>query len=161
MAAFRITSTQAIISFSIPVNLNDARCSLSLDARTKFETSKWQPVGSSTTHSCIWMLKDTFELNDNATDDAGATTFTLEFQDETGAKHSLSVSKIGDCLFGIKQPKFEYEFEASVRDELQQQLQEFEELSTIEDDSKCEFSLTICFPFFTESLSPPHSQGRC
>lgn len=83
------------------------------------------------------MLRDSFALNDDEIGIEGPTEFTLEFLDDSGKTHTLSVAKKNGCLFGIKQPRFEYEFEASVREELQQQLQEFEELSHLEEDSKC------------------------
>lgn len=84
------------------------------------------------------MLRDSFALNDDdEINSDGPTEFKLEYLDESGQTHSLKVTKKHGCLFGIKQPKFEYEFEASVREELQQQLQEFEELSELEEDSKC------------------------
>lgn len=137
LAAFKITPNLAIVTFSTPVKLNDPKCRLSLNSTTNFETSKWLPVGSSSTHSCIWMLRDSFALNDDEIGMDEPTQFTLEFLDETGKTHTLMVAKKNGCLFGIKQPRFEYEFEASVRAELQQQLQEFEELSELEEDSKC------------------------
>lgn len=63
----------------------------------------------------------------------------------------MCVRKRGDRLLGIKLPRFEYEFEASVRDELEGQLRSYEELREIqreenEPESKCK-------PSFEANLS--------
>lgn len=89
------------------------------------------------------MLRDSFALNEDDVSIEGAAQLTLDFLDSSGKTHSLKVSKKNGCLFGIKHPKFGYEFEASVRDELQEQLQEFVELSELEDDSKCKWMLIV------------------
>lgn len=81
IAAFKVTPTRALVAFSTPVNLNDERCQLRLDADTRFETKNWRPVGggdAATTHSCIWMLHDSFALNA----DSSSAEFQLEFCDD-------------------------------------------------------------------------------
>lgn len=134
IAAFKVTATRAIVTFSTPVNLRATGCQLRLDDQTQFETYKWQPVGSgcSTTHSTIWMLKDSFALNA----DSKVEQYELVFTDEQGGQHRLVVRRKGDNLIGIKMPRFEYEFEASVREELEGQLRSYEELREIQRDEK-------------------------
>lgn len=145
IAAFKVTATRALVTFSTPVNLNDERCQLRLGAATRFETRNWRPVGTTpgATHSTIWMLHDSFALNA----ESAANEYQLEFYDELGGKHELAVRKNGENgLLGVKLPRFEYEFEASVRDELEGQLRSYEELREIqrednEPESKCTLSL--------------------
>lgn len=136
IAAFKVTPSRAIVSFSVPVNLNDERCQLRLDAVTQFETKNWRPIGgTSPTHSTIWMLNDSFALNA----DGARKEFQLEFCDDSGRRHLMAVCNVSGELVGVKQPHFEYDFEPSVREELQSQLSAYEELREHEAESKCEF----------------------
>lgn len=139
IAAFKITKTHAIISFSIPINLNDEKCQLTLDGNTKFETKHWKPVATTSAYSTIWFLEDSFELNTTNF----SQHFCLEFRDENEQLHEMQVNKTDDGgLFGIKMPKFGYEFGATIVDVLQEQLKSCEELLEYEPDSKCK--LTTC-----------------
>ncbi|KAG4070033.1 hypothetical protein HA402_013693 [Bradysia odoriphaga] len=131
IAAFKITKTNAIISFSLPVDLRNDNCSLSLDVTTKFELKNWKPINSTNQYDTIWILHDTFELNNNS-----ESEFELDFIDESGKSHLLKVRKTTGGLFGIKLPRFEYEFEPSVLEELQGQLKSCQELLEYEPDSK-------------------------
>lgn len=141
IAAFKVTATRAIVTFSTPVNLRAAGCQLRLDAQTQFETRNWRPVGvggDSATHSTIWTLEDSFALNA----DSGVEEYELEFIDELGAKHWLPVYRTAENLIGIKKPRFVYDFEATVREDLEKQLRSYEELRELqrdenEPDSKC------------------------
>lgn len=135
MAAFKITKTHAIITFSIPVNLNSDEYTLTLDGTTKFETKNWKPIASSTQFSTIWMLEDSFALNNNSNEN-----FQLEFSQASGTVCRLAVTKIEDCLFGIKVPKFGYEFGAAIVAELQEQLNSCQQLLEYEPDSKCKWN---------------------
>lgn len=134
IAAFKITKTNAIISFSLPVNLRNEKCSLSLDVTTKFELKNWQPINSTNNYDTIWILQDSFELNSNS-----GSEFELDFTDEHGSSHLLTVRKTSYGLFGIKLPKFEREFEPAVLEELKGQLKSCQELLEYEPDSKCKF----------------------
>lgn len=97
-----------------------------------FELKNWSPLNSNSSFSTIWLLKDVFEFNSNSD-----LQFDLEFIDETGGKHSLRINKINECLFGIKKPKFGYEFEEAVLEVLQGQLSSCEELLKFDPDCKC------------------------
>jgi len=131
IAAFKITKTNAIISFSLPVNLRNENCRLSLDVTTKFELKNWQPINSTNHYDTIWILQDSFELNNNS-----GSEFELEFIDEHGNSHLLTIRKTSNGLFGIKLPRFEYEFEPAVLDELKGQLKSCQELLEYEPESK-------------------------
>lgn len=140
IAAFKITKTHAIVSFTIAVDMMHPLCQLTLDGTTSFATNKWKPLmmgggggGVGSRHSTIWMLEDVFELNTNSNQQ-----FELEFHDEHGTVHSMGVAKIdADCLFGVKMPKFGYEFGTPVQEVLQSQLASCMELLDFEPDSKC------------------------
>lgn len=131
IAAFKLGKTNAVVSFSKPVNLH--KCSLSLDSNTKFDTKKWLPINSSISkYDTIWTLKDVFELNSDSSE-----TLELEFIDENGQSHTLPIVKHENSLFGIKMPKFGYEFGASVLDVLKEQLSSCQQLLEFEPNSKC------------------------
>lgn len=78
------------------------------------------------------MLEDTFELNTDSDD----RQFQLEFCDENGVAHQLNIVRSNDALFGIKMPKFGYEFEATVKEVLSDQLKSCDELLEYEPHSK-------------------------
>lgn len=134
IAAFKLTKTYALITFTRPVDLY--KCSISLDAATKFDTNKWHPINaeSSVEYYTVWKLEDSFELN-NESD----SSFELTFIDENDNSHSLPISKCNDGLFGIKMPRFGYEFGSGVLCVLQDQLSSCQQLLEYEPDSKCEF----------------------
>lgn len=134
IAAFKITKTNAIISFSLPVNLRNEKCSLSLDVTTKFELKNWQPINSTNHYDTIWILHDSFELNNNS-----ESEFELDFVGEHGTSHQLTIRKTTNGLFGIKLPRFEHEFEPTVLEELKGQLKSCDELLEYEPDSKCRY----------------------
>lgn len=134
IAAFKLTKTYALITFTRPVDLY--KCSFSLDATTKFDTNKWQPVNAEAfvKHYPIWKLEDSFELNNE-----GDSLFDLTFIDENDNSHILQIKKSPsmDGLFGIKMPKFGYEFGSGVLNVLQEQLSSCQQLLEYEPDSKC------------------------
>lgn len=140
--------------------MNDDNCQLTLDGTTKFETKHWKPVATTSAYSTIWFLEDSFELNTTNF----SQQFCLELRDENGQLHELQVHKTDDCgLFGIKMPKFGYEFGASIVDVLQEQLKSCEELLEYEPDNKCKLGLPnvmfvilwwfICFRDFVNSCA--------
>lgn len=132
IAAFKLTKTYALITFTRPVDLY--KCSISLDATTKFDTNKWQPVNAQTSlkHYPIWKLEDSFELNNE-----GNSVFDLTFIDEEENSHNLKIIKSNDGLFGIKMPRFGFEFGSGVLSVLQEQLSSCQQLLEYEPDSKC------------------------
>lgn len=133
VAAFKMTSTYALITFTRPVDLY--KCSISLNRTTKFDTNKWQPVNAKldVKHDSIWKLEDTFVLNSE-----GDSLLDLTFVDEYENSYGLQIIKNNDGLFGIKMPKFGYEFGLGVLDVLQEQLTSCQQLLEYEPDSKCE-----------------------
>lgn len=132
IAAFKLTPTYALITFTRAVDLH--KCSLSLDATTKFDTDKWQPINAQPElkYYAIWRLEDSFALNSE-----GGTVFDLTFVDENDAVHSLQIAKSEEGLFGMKMPRFGYEFGDGVRDVLQEQLIQCQGLLELEPDTKC------------------------
>lgn len=131
IATFKLTKTYAIISFTKAVNLH--KCSISLDANTKFDTKKWKPIQNDAEYDIIWKLEDLFELNNES-----SLTFDLTFVDEDENSHNLPIQKQDDGLFGIKMPRFGFEFGAGVLDVLKEQLASCKQLLEFEPDSKCE-----------------------
>ncbi|XP_031617079.1 geranylgeranyl transferase type-2 subunit alpha [Contarinia nasturtii] len=131
IAAFKLTKTYALIAFTRPVDLY--KCSISLDATTKFDTNKWQPIDSEfpVKHYSVWKLEDTFELNNE-----GNSIFELSFVDEDDNSHSLQITKSNDGLFGIKMPRFGFEFGSGVLNVLQEQLSSCQQLLEYEPESK-------------------------
>lgn len=131
IAAFKLTKTYALITFTRPVDLY--KCSISLDAVTKFDTNKWQPVNAEppVKYYSVWKLEDSFELNNE-----GDTIFDLTFVDENDNSHSLQITKSNDGLFGIKMPRFGYEFGSGVLSVLDEQLNSCLTLYDIEKNEK-------------------------
>lgn len=133
LAAFKLTKTYALLAFSKPVDLH--RCSLSLDATTKFDTNKWHPVNKTgNRYDSVWKLEDSFELNNES-----GLSFDLSCTDENGNIHTMPITKCNDGLFGIKMPRFGYEFGDSVRELLIEQLSSCKQLLEFEPESKCTF----------------------
>lgn len=132
IAAFKLTKTYALITFTRPVDLY--KCSISLDAITKFDTNKWKPINVElpVAHYSVWKLEDSFELSDE-----GNSIFELTFVDEDDNSHSLQITKSNDGLFGIKMPRFGFEFGAGVLNVLQEQLSSCQQLLEYEPESKC------------------------
>lgn len=132
IAAFKLTKTYALITFTRAIDLY--KCSISLDATTKFDTNKWQAVNATPNvkYYSVWKLEDSFELNSE-----GDTIFDLTFIDEDDNTHSLQISKNNDGLFGIKMPRFGYEFGSGVLNVLQDQLTSCQQLLEYEPESKC------------------------
>lgn len=143
IAAFKLTPTYALITFTRPVDLY--KCSISLDATTKFDTNKWQPINAQPElkYYTIWRLEDSFALNSE-----GGTVFDLTFVDENDLGHNLQIAKSDEGLFGIKMPRFGYEFGAGVRDVLQEQLKLCQQLLEHEPESKC-----MCFDKLVTSFT--------
>lgn len=140
IAAFKLTKTYALITFTRPVDLY--KCSISLNATTKFDTNKWQPINAQQylKYYSVWKLEDSFELNNE-----GDSILDLMFVDENNNAHSLQIAKRQDGLFGIKMPRFGYEFGSGVLSVLQDQLNSCLELLEYEPESKCKSINLDCF----------------
>lgn len=134
LAAFKLTKTYALLAFSKPVDLH--RCSLSLDATTKFDTNKWHPLKAGNRYDAVWKLEDSFELNNES-----GLSFVLSCTDESGNIHTMPITKCNDGLFGIKVPRFGYEFGKSVKELLIEQLSSCKQLLEFEPESKCTFGM--------------------
>lgn len=85
-----------------------------------------------TKHYSVWKLEDSFELNSE-----GDSIFELTFVDEDENAHSLQIAKSDGGLFGIKMPKFGFEFGSGVLSVLQEQLSSCQQLLEYEPESKC------------------------
>lgn len=96
-------------------------------------------------HDSIWKLEDTFELNSE-----GDSLFDLTFVDENENSHILQITKSNDGLFGIKMPKFGYEFGSGVLNVLEEQLDSCQQLLEHEPDSKCNSFVLILFILLSE-----------
>lgn len=83
IAAFKLTKTYALITFTRPVDLY--KCSISINTTTKFDTNKWKPLNAKlpVEHDSIWKLEDTFELNNE-----GDSLLDLTFVDEQKMSHT-------------------------------------------------------------------------
>lgn len=137
IVAFKLTKTFALLAFSKPVDLH--KCAVSLDATTKFDTFKWhQLTDFENQYDSVWRLEDTFELNNDS-----ESIFELVFTDESGVNHSLKVTKSDDVLFGIRKPKFGYEFGENVTSVLKEQLNSCKQLLEFEPESKCKCLIRI------------------
>lgn len=132
IAAFKLTTTYALITFTRPIDLY--KCSISLDATTKFDTNKWEAINAQPDlkYYTIWRLEDSFALNSE-----GDSVFDLTFVDENEMAHNLQIAKSDGGLFGIKMPRFGYEFGVGVRDVLQEQLKLCQQLLEHEPESRC------------------------
>lgn len=80
----------------------------------------------------MWKLEDSFELNNE-----GGSVFELTFIDEDEHLHTLQIERSNDGLFGIKMPRFGYEFGSAILDVLQGQLSSCQQLLEHEPESKC------------------------
>lgn len=105
-----------------------------MDATTKFDTNKWQPVSAQppVKYYSVWKLEDTFELNNES-----ESIFDMTFVDEDDNAHNLQITKRNGELFGIKMPRFGYEFGSGVLSVLQEQLNSCQQLLEYEPESKC------------------------
>lgn len=120
---------------------------MSLDATTKFDTSKWEPVQSDAhiQHYTIWKLEDSFVLNSE-----GDSQYDLTFIDENNETYTMPIIKNADGLFGIKMPRFGFKFGTSVLDVLQEQLTSCQQLLDYEPDSKCKLRTKLLSKQYSE-----------
>lgn len=123
VAAFRTSKNKAVIAFSKPVNLNTA---------TDFSLSSqnWRSA-TGETYDNTWVVTGASLPNEFVGDSTSTLSLTLE-----GKQYSLEIRSHGDYSYGIKCPKFEYEFGAGVVDTLKGQLDSCNELLEYEPDSK-------------------------
>uniref|UniRef100_T1GSK2 Geranylgeranyl transferase type-2 subunit alpha n=1 Tax=Megaselia scalaris TaxID=36166 RepID=T1GSK2_MEGSC len=121
IAAFRISKDKAVIAFTKAVNLMEAKnCSLS--------TLDWKSA-TGEVYDNTWVVNGDSLLQNFNRD----SMISLDYNDKT---YTLELSQNEDFLFGIKCPRFEYEFGAGVLDTLKTQLDSCNELLEYEPDSK-------------------------
>lgn len=121
IAAFRISKDKAVIAFTKAVNLMEAKnCSLS--------TLDWKSA-TGEVYDNTWVVNGDSLLQNFNRD----SMISLDYNDKT---YTLELSQNEDFLFGIKCPRFEYEFGAAVLDTLKTQLDSCNELLEYEPDSK-------------------------
>lgn len=118
ISAFRMSKDKAVIAFTKPINLkNAADFSLSL--------LDWKSA-TGETYDNTWIVSDASLATE-------CLELSLTFE---GKSYSLDLRRHGDFVFGIKCPKFEYEFGAGVLHTLKAQLDSCNELLEYEPDSK-------------------------
>lgn len=66
-------------------------------------------------------------------------SFDLSFTDENGNAYTMPITKCNDGLFGIKMPRFGYEFGKNVKELLVEQLASCKQLLEFEPESKCKY----------------------
>ncbi|XP_055596290.1 geranylgeranyl transferase type-2 subunit alpha [Uranotaenia lowii] len=133
IVAFRMDLQRqlAVITFSRPVNLNHENVKLAASfSKDISEVAVWKaPLEKS--YSLTWIL------NKFSAEKSSQDSLTITFTDEDSTVHTIQVKQIDDStIFGIKQPKFDYEFGSAVVTVLKTQLESCEQLLEFEPDSK-------------------------
>lgn len=138
LAAFKLTNSKAIISFTKAINFISEKYNLKTDLLPAGVSSSWRSV-SGQNYDTIWMLDGNFNVPESYTGKV-----LLEISDSK-EMHELDISKSKDSVIGIKMPKFGYEFGAAVMDVLKSQLESCQQLLEYEPDSKCEYIIFQVF----------------
>lgn len=127
LAACKISNTQAILSFTKPVDLAKDGIKISVKTVAELETGVWRSLSGGRSDA-IWIQKGDFQLSGDDIEVAA------EFSDKS---YQIKVEKIPEGSFiGVKLPTFGYEFGAAVIDELKNQLDSCNQLLEYEPDSK-------------------------
>jgi geranylgeranyl transferase type-2 subunit alpha len=125
LAAMKITRTQAILTFTTPVDLTRDGIEVIVGGVPELNEGKWVAVTGERSDA-IWMQQGSFQPN------AGEVTMR-----QGDKEFKLEVKKLRDDLaIGIKCPTFGYEFGAAVMEELKNQLDSCNQLLEYEPDSK-------------------------
>lgn len=132
IAAIRISKNLAIASFSKPIDLRT--CEIETNLGFNFNPDRWQPVQKGNKYDVAWIVEDSFELGAS---DLQQYIFKCRMSD--GKDYAINLKKCSDGFYGMKCPKFEYEFGAAVIEELKNQLESCNQLLEYEPDSKCKF----------------------
>lgn len=137
IATFRLSKNFAIISFTKAININ----SDNVEIRSTFCPSlignkKWvSPSSSLADYDTTWTLSGDFQIADT-TDSDMKLILVID-----GEEFELQMQRIGNELFGIKMPKFGYEFGIGVVDVLKTQLESCDQLLEFEPESKCKLPI--------------------
>lgn len=123
IAAVKITSCQAIIAFTRPIDFT--RIGLKINGY-ELEFNKFRSLSGSKSDS-VWIQKGTYVIDEE-------TTISLHLKD--GQIFEIKMKRVGDTLIGIKLPVFGYEFTAAVKEVLRNQLDSCNQLLEYEPDSK-------------------------
>ncbi|KAL5280311.1 hypothetical protein ACFFRR_004346 [Megaselia abdita] len=121
IGAFRMSKDKAVIAFTKAINLKSV---------TEFSLSSlnWKSV-SGETYDNTWIVSEASLPEEFI----GDSSISLTFEGKT---YSLELKNQETSVFGIKCPKFEYEFGAGVVETLKAQLDSCNELLEYEPDSK-------------------------
>lgn len=126
IAAFKITSNQAVLSFTKPVDLTKDRIEIIVDTIPELNAGKWCPITGGKSDA-MWVQCGDFQINDGV-------KVTAKFCEN---HFELAGKKLHDnTSVGIKCPTFGYEFGSAVIDELKSQLDSCNQLLECEPDSK-------------------------
>lgn len=126
LAVVRISSKQATISFTKPVDLAKDGMAVTVGSVPGINEGTWRSLGGGRSDA-IWIQQGDFQVEE-------AVTVTLNVGDK---KFQLETEKLKDgTVVGIKSPTFGYEFGAAVMEELRNQLESCNQLLEYEPDSK-------------------------
>jgi len=126
LAAIKITSSQAIVSFTRPINMQSDGIEVHIDSIPELSAGKWRSI-SGAKSDAIWIQEGDFPVS------AEQVLVTMK---TTTDEHQLQASKQDSFIVGIKLPKFGYEFGSAVITELTNQLDSCNQLLDYEPDSK-------------------------
>lgn len=131
IAAFRLFDNSAIISFTKPINLHHGYYVTS-NFCADLQFRSWQPLQKNSDVDITWILSDTFFSTDESVNDA-----CVYLKDsKTSTEFSLPVSKSINSWYGIRLPKFEYEFGPDTMNIFKEQLKSCHELLDLEPNNK-------------------------
>ena len=126
LASVKITSKQAIVTFTKPVDLLKDGIEIIIDSVPELNNGKWRSITRGKSDA-IWIQKGDFQVKDIAKVTAQVN----------GNCYELETTLLNNgSLVGIKCPLFGYEFGAAVMDELKSQLDSCNQLLECEPDSK-------------------------
>lgn len=140
IATFRLSKNFAIISFTKAININSDNVEIrSTFCPSLIGSKKWVSTNSSLSdYDTTWTLNGDFQIADTADSDLKLILVI------DGEQFELQMQRIENELFGIKMPKFGYEFSIGVVDVLKTQLESCDQLLEFEPESKCKLPI---YPF--------------
>lgn len=127
LAAIKISNSQAILSFTKPVDLVKDGIKIDVKSVAEVNTANWCSLAGGKSDS-IWIQQGDFQLVGDK----------IEVVAEmNGKSYHVEAERTSDGSFiGVKMPTFGYEFGAAVIDELKNQLDSCNQLLEYEPDSK-------------------------
>lgn len=125
LAAVKITSSQAIVAFTKPIELTKSgQIAVKVDDDAELQ---WRPLSGGKSDT-VWLASGTYAIDSEL-----SVTMSFNNVDQT---LELPTKRVGDTLIGIRLPTFGYEFTAAVKEVLRNQLDSCNQLLEYEPDSK-------------------------